>query len=102
MTGHGTKFGRKKEEAIAALLTQRNVDEAARSIRIDAKTLLRWMKTPEFDVAYREARRLAYRQSTCTLEEIDQMIAEVESIVSRRRKRTVVGLAETEKPVLGR
>jgi len=24
MTGHGSKFGRKKEEAIAALLTQRN------------------------------------------------------------------------------
>jgi hypothetical protein len=27
MTGHGAKFGRKQEEAIAALLTQRNVDE---------------------------------------------------------------------------
>ena len=31
MTGHGAKFGRKKEEAIAALLTQRNVEEAARA-----------------------------------------------------------------------
>ena len=30
MKGHGTKFGRKKEEAIAALLTQRNIEEAAR------------------------------------------------------------------------
>ena len=26
MTGHGAKFGRKNEEAIAALLTQRNVE----------------------------------------------------------------------------
>jgi hypothetical protein len=26
MTGHCAKFGRKKEEAIAALLTQRNVE----------------------------------------------------------------------------
>jgi hypothetical protein len=26
MTGHGAKFGRKREEAIAALLTQRNVE----------------------------------------------------------------------------
>jgi hypothetical protein len=69
MTGHGAKFDRKKEEAIAALLTQRNVDEAARSIGIDGKTLLRWMKTSEFDVAYREARRLAYRQSIARLQQ---------------------------------
>ena len=31
MVGHGAKFGRKKEEAIAALLTQRNIEEAART-----------------------------------------------------------------------
>jgi hypothetical protein len=30
MTRHGSKFGRKKEDAIAALLSQRNVEEAAR------------------------------------------------------------------------
>jgi hypothetical protein len=29
MTGHGSKVSRKKEAAIAALLTQRNVEEAA-------------------------------------------------------------------------
>jgi hypothetical protein len=27
MTGHGAKFGRKKEDAILALLTQRNLEE---------------------------------------------------------------------------
>ena len=63
MTGHGAKFGRKKEEAIVALLTQGNLEEAARSIDIDPKTLLRWMKEPEFDASCREARRLAYAQS---------------------------------------
>jgi hypothetical protein len=31
MAGHGEKFGRKQEDAIAALLTQRNVEEAARA-----------------------------------------------------------------------
>jgi hypothetical protein len=31
MAGHGEKFGRKQEEAIAALLTQCNVEEPARS-----------------------------------------------------------------------
>ena len=39
-TGHGSKFGRKKEEAIAALLTQRNVEEAARAAGIGTRTLI--------------------------------------------------------------
>ena len=69
MTGHGAKFGRKKEEAIAALLTQRNVEEAARHIGIDVKTLLRWMKLPEFETAYREARRAAFGQSIARLQQ---------------------------------
>ena len=46
MTGHGSKFGRKREEAIAALLTQSNVEDAARAINVAPKTLLRWMKEP--------------------------------------------------------
>jgi transposase-like protein len=55
--GHGAKFGRKKEEAIAAPLTQRNIEEAARTAGIGTQTLLRWLKVPEFEIAYREARR---------------------------------------------
>jgi hypothetical protein len=31
--------------------------------------LLRWMKDPEFDTAYREARRLAFRQSVARLQQ---------------------------------
>ena len=57
MTGHGAKFGHKKEEAIAALLTQRNTEEAARAVGVAHKTLLRWLQIPEFQTAYREARR---------------------------------------------
>jgi len=67
MTGHGAKFGRKKEEAVAALLVQRNLEDAARAIGISPKTLLRWMKEPEFDVAYRAARRAAFGQATARL-----------------------------------
>jgi hypothetical protein len=51
MVGHGTKFSR-KNEAIAALLTQRNIEEAARSIGISPNTLLRCMKEAEFQTAY--------------------------------------------------
>src|ERR1700712_6078501 len=69
MVGHGAKFGRKKEEAIAALLSQRNIEEAAKSIGIGTQTLLRWLKVPEFDEAYRKARRAAFSQSTARLQQ---------------------------------
>ena len=67
MTGHGAKFGRKKEDAIAALLTHRTVEEAARSLNIATRTLLHWMKEPEFDAAYRAAKRAAFGQSIARL-----------------------------------
>jgi hypothetical protein len=69
MTGHGAKFDRKKEDAIVALLTTRTVEEAARGVGVSPKTLLRWMKEPEFEAAYREARRAAFRQSVARLQQ---------------------------------
>src|SRR5580692_5563989 len=69
MKGQGAKFGRKKEEAVVALLTQRNIEEAAKSIGLGTQTLLRWLKIPEFDKAYREARRAAYGQATARLQQ---------------------------------
>src|ERR1035437_10821417 len=68
-TGHVSKFGRKKEDAIAALLTQRNVEEAARAAGIGTRTLIRWLKIPEFDAAYLEARRAAVCQSNERLQQ---------------------------------
>ncbi len=69
MKGHGSKFGRKKEEAIAALLTQRNLEEAARSIGVAPNTLLKWQKLPEFETAYRDARKASYRQAVARLQQ---------------------------------
>jgi hypothetical protein len=69
MTGHGAKFGRKKENAIVALLTHRNIEEAAKAVGISTKTLLRWTKEPEFDTAYRAARRTAFSQSVARLQQ---------------------------------
>jgi len=69
MAGHGEKFGRKKEEAIAALLSQRNLEDAARAVGIGTRTLLRWMQVPEFNAAYRKARRDAVSQSTARLQQ---------------------------------
>jgi hypothetical protein len=67
MLGHGTKFGRKKEQAIVALLSHRTIEEAAHAIGIVPNTLLRWMKEPEFDAAYRVAKRAAFGQSIARL-----------------------------------
>ena len=69
MAGHGEKLGRKQEEVIAALLTQRNLEEAARAASIGTRTLLRWMKLPQFQAAYREARRAAFGQATARLQQ---------------------------------
>jgi len=63
MAGHGAKLPHKQEEAVAALLSQRNIEDAARVARVGTRTLLRWMKVPEFQAAYREARRAAFSQA---------------------------------------
>jgi hypothetical protein len=73
--GHGSKFGHKKEEAIAALLTQRNVEEAARVAEIGTQTLYRWMKDPQFDAAYREGRRAAVSQTYARLQQASSAAA---------------------------
>ena len=69
MAGHGTKLGRKQEDAIAGLLSQRNVDEAARAAGVGARTLWRWMRDPEFQTAYRKAQRAAFGQSLARLQQ---------------------------------
>ncbi len=69
MIGHGTKFGRKKEEAIAALLSQRNIEEVARVTGIGTKTLLRWLQIPQFQDEYSKARREAVYQSVARIQQ---------------------------------
>jgi hypothetical protein len=69
MEGHGARLNRKMESVIAALLTQRNQEEAERAVDISPATLLRWLKLPEFQKAYREARRAAHDQSIARLQQ---------------------------------
>jgi transposase-like protein len=69
MKGHGAKFGRKKEEAIAALLSSKSVEDAARSIGINPNTLLRWLQIPEFQQAFLKARREAVHQAVARLQQ---------------------------------
>jgi transposase-like protein len=67
MTGNG---GRKKDAAILALLSQRNIEEAARVTGVGARTLYRWMKEPEFDAAYRDAKHATFSQSMARLQQL--------------------------------
>src|SRR5450755_799592 len=57
------------EEAVAALLSQRNVDEAAKAAGVSTTTLIRWQQLPEFQTAYRSARRNAFSQSVGRLQQ---------------------------------
>jgi hypothetical protein len=68
-TGHGAKFRRRHEEAIMALLTRPNMEEAARSAKIGTTTLYRWVKEPEFASAYHEARLAAFGKAGARLEQ---------------------------------
>src|SRR5262245_9562319 len=51
------------------MLTQRNVEEAARAAGVSVATLMRWQKLPEFQEAYREARRAAHGQAIARLQQ---------------------------------
>jgi predicted RecB family endonuclease len=69
MAGHGEKLGRKQEEAIAALLSHRNIEDAARAAGVGTRTLIRWLKVPEFVKEYRQARREAVHQSVARMQQ---------------------------------
>jgi hypothetical protein len=45
------------------------MEDAARSIDVDPSTLRRWMRIPEFDAAYRQARRDAMAQCIARLQQ---------------------------------
>jgi hypothetical protein len=69
MIGHGTKFGRKMEQAIAALMSHRNIEEAAKVVGISVATLKRWMDQPEFKTAYLQARLDAVMQANARIQQ---------------------------------
>jgi hypothetical protein len=54
--GHGEKRTRKRETAIAALLSCPTVLEAAKIAGISESTLHRWMREPGFAAKYQQAR----------------------------------------------
>lgn len=58
----------KQEKAIAALLGKPTMKEAAQSVNVSEPTLWRWLQEPEFQRAYRAARRQIVEHSVCELQ----------------------------------
>jgi transposase-like protein len=88
MTGHGQKLTRKKEQAIAALLSQPSIGGAAKKVGIGEKTLFRWLQLDEFQRAYKNARRQV----------IDQTIAQIQSVMSEAVQTLLNVMTDGETP----
>src|SRR5262245_36688187 len=66
--GHGAKGRHVREQAVAALLSERTVAAAAQKAGIGLRTLQRWLQQSGFQALYREARHRALEQSLARLQ----------------------------------
>jgi hypothetical protein len=69
MSENVAKLKPKQQAAILALLSNRTVEDAARAAKISSRTLYRWQQEPEFNAAYRKARRAAFGQAAARLQQ---------------------------------
>jgi hypothetical protein len=67
MASSAEKLGGKRDAAILALLTARNIEEAARTAGVALRTIHRWLKEPAFDSAFRKAKRTAFGQAVARM-----------------------------------
>jgi hypothetical protein len=88
MIGHGAKLPRKKEQAIAALLSQPSIGRAAKKVCIGEKTLFRWLQLDDFQLAYKNARHQV----------IDQTIAQIQSVMSEAVQTLLSVMADSTTP----
>jgi transposase-like protein len=78
--GHGEKFTRKKEQAIAALLAHPTVPAAAQTCGVSESTLWRWLQQAAFQQRYRAAQRAVVDGAIKDLQ-----AATVEAVATLRR-----------------
>ena len=93
MAAPDAKLHGKQAAAIAALLAQRTIAEAAQQVGIGERTLLRWLQEDSaFQAAYRTARRhvvqhavARVQQATCTaVETLEAIMQDAEAPASAR------------------
>jgi len=66
--GHGDKLSRTQEKAIASLLSTRTIGEAAKVCGVNDATMWRWLQLPDFQAAYRAARRQVVERAITELQ----------------------------------
>ena len=82
MSGHGEKLTHKQERAIAALLIAPSVTAAAQQIGVNENTLLRWLKDPAFERAYKEARRAVVQQAIVRMQQLcSKVVTKLEELI---------------------
>jgi hypothetical protein len=79
MAGHGEKLSRKQESAIAAMLTERTIGDAARKAKVSERALRNWLAQPAFRDAFRNARAELLTQTVGRL--LDSTGKAVETLV---------------------
>src|SRR6516165_10042779 len=67
MGGHGEKLTRKKEAAIASLLSEPTIEGAAQKAGVSYRTLQGWLTQPDFRLAYQRARAVLLERVVATL-----------------------------------
>jgi len=66
--GHGQKLTRKKERAIAGLLTCGTIAAAAEFAHISEATLGRWLARDDFQASFREAKKRLFDEALTNLQ----------------------------------
>lgn len=77
-------MNRRKETALAALLSHKTVKEAAEAIQISESTLYRYLKEEDFRQAYRAARKMRIECATQQIQDaLDESIMTLRGIMEQ-------------------
>lgn len=65
MAANGTtdKLSARQHKALMALMSEPTIAKAAEKAEVPERTLYNWLREPDFDAAYRSARRMALQQA---------------------------------------
>jgi len=91
---------RNQEKAISALLVRPSVQEAAQVIDVSERTLWRWLEKPQFQEAYRRARRQAVSHAVAQLQRITSEAVQTLSDVMQDRGATSSARVSASRAVL--
>jgi len=99
VAGHGAKLERRQEAAIAALLSEPTVEAAARKAKVAYSTLKGWLRLPEFQAAYRQARAdVLERTVSCLLatcgKAVERLARNLDSKDDQAANRAALGILD--------